>query len=59
MRISFTLSVCVPYYELCESRRADEIESVVFNGFVSAINKANGLKEMKCIISLQVAKENS
>ena len=51
-------SICLrSIYELCVSKRADEIKSVVFNGFVSAINKANGLKERKCILSLQVAKE--
>lgn len=51
-------SVCLrSIYELCVSKRADEIKSVVFNGFVSAINKANGIKERKCILSLQVAKE--
>ena len=31
--------------------------SVVFNGFVTAINRANGIKERKCILSLQVPKE--
>ncbi|MBR5177073.1 MAG: restriction endonuclease [Bacteroidales bacterium] len=51
-------SICLrSIYELCVSKRADEIKSVVFNGFVSAINKANGLKERRCILSLQVAKE--
>lgn len=51
-------SICLrSIYELCVSKRADEIKSVVFNGFVSAINKANGIKERKCILSLQVAKE--
>lgn len=51
-------SICLrSIYELCVSKRADEIKSVVFNGFVSSINKANGLKERKCILSLQVPKE--
>lgn len=55
---SLIYSICLrSIYELCVSRRADEIKSVVFNGYVSAINKANGLKERKCIISLQVAKD--
>ena len=51
-------SICLrSIYELCVSKKTDEVQSIVFNGFVSAINKANGLKERKCILSLQVAKE--
>ena len=51
-------SICLrSIYELCVSKKTDEVKSIVFNGFVSAINKANGLKERKCILSLQVAKE--
>lgn len=51
-------SICLrSIYEVCVSKRADEINSIVFNGFVSAINKANGLMERKCILSLQVVKE--
>lgn len=55
---NFIYSICLrSIYELFVSKRADDIKSVVFNGFVSAINKANGLKERKCILSLQVTKE--
>ena len=51
-------SICLrSIYELCMSKKADEIQSIVFNGFVTAINKANGLKERKCILSLQVPKD--
>lgn len=51
-------SICLrSIYELCVSKKADVVKSIVFNGFVSAINKANGLKERKCVLSLQVPKE--
>lgn len=51
-------SICLrSIYELCVSLKADSFEAVVFNGFVTVINKATGLKERKCILSLQVPKE--
>ena len=51
-------SICLrSIYELCVSKRSGEFSLVVFNGFVSAINKANGLMERNCILSLQASKE--
>lgn len=51
-------SICLrTIYELCVSAKADIFKAVVFNGYVTAINKANGLRERKCILSLQVAKD--
>ena len=51
-------SICLrSVYEVCVTKKADDIMSVVFNGFVTAINRANGIKERKCILSLQVPKE--
>lgn len=51
-------SICLrSIYELCVSKKADSFGAVVFNGFVTAFNKATGLKERKCILSLQVPKE--
>ena len=50
-------SICLrSIYEVCVAKKADDIQSVVFNGFVTAINRANGIKEHKCILSLQVSK---
>lgn len=51
-------SICLrSIYEVSVSKKAEDIKSIVFNGFVSAINKATGLKERKCIMSLQVPKD--
>ncbi len=51
-------SICLrSIYEVCVSKKATDIMSVVFNGFVTALNKASGIKERKCILSLQVNKE--
>ena len=51
-------SICLrSVYEVCVAKKADSIKSVVFNGFVTAINRANGIKERKCILSLQVSKD--
>ena len=51
-------SICLrSIYELCVAKNTDSVKSVVFNGFVTAINRANGIKERKCILSLQVSKE--
>lgn len=55
---SLLYSICLrSIYEVCISKKSTSIESVVYNGFVSSINKATGLKERKCILSLQVPKE--
>lgn len=51
-------SICLrTIYELCVSEKASSFDAVVFNGFVTAYNKATGLKERKCILSLQVPKD--
>lgn len=51
-------SICLrSVYEVCVAQKAEDITSVVFNGFVTAINRANGIKERKCILSMQVSKE--
>lgn len=51
-------SICLrSVYEVCVAKKTDVIKSVVFNGFVTAMNSANGIKERKCILSLQISKE--
>ena len=51
-------SICLrSIYEISIAQKAESIHSIVFNGFVTAINRANGIKERKCILSLQVSKE--
>lgn len=51
-------SICLrSVYEVCVSKKAENIGMVVFNGFVTAINRANGISERKCILSLQVSKD--
>ena len=51
-------SICLrSVYEVCVAKKADVIKSIVFNGFVTALNRANGIKERKCILSLQISKE--
>jgi restriction system protein len=43
-------------YELFQSDVIDSIDSISFNGWVNAINKANGKRENNCILSIQVKK---
>jgi restriction system protein len=43
-------------HELFEADKANALESVSFNGWVRAINRAIGKEENNCIISLQVKK---
>ncbi len=43
-------------HELFEADKANALESVSFNGWVRAINRATGKEENNCIISLQVKK---
>ena len=51
-------SICLrSVYEVCVFKEAENIGMVVFNGFVTAINRANGISERKCILSLQVSKD--
>ena len=51
-------SICLrSIYELFATDRNDELEYIVFNGYVTAINKASGRVERKCILSLQVNKD--
>lgn len=44
-------------HELFEADKANALESISFNGWVRAINKATGKEENNCILSLQVKKE--
>lgn len=51
-------SICLrSVYELFFTDVNNSIKAITFNGFVTAINKATGRKERKCILSLQVSKE--
>jgi restriction system protein len=51
-------SICLrSVYEVCAAKNADNIKTIVFNGFVTSINRATGIQEKKCILSLQVSKE--
>lgn len=43
-------------HELFEADEANALDFIVFNGWVSMINKANGKKENNCILSLQTNK---
>jgi len=43
-------------HEIFEADAANAIESVSFNGWVRAINKATGREENNCILSIQVRK---
>lgn len=44
-------------HELFEADKADAIEAVSFNGWVTAINRATGKEENNCILTVQVKKE--
>lgn len=43
-------------HEIFEADKANAIESVSFNGWVNAINRATGNRENNCILSIQVKK---
>ena len=43
-------------HELFEADVANAIDAISFNGWVNAINKANGKRENNCILSIQVKK---
>lgn len=48
-------SICLrSIHEVCVSIKSEAVKTIAFNGFVSSVNKANGLNERKCILSLQV-----
>lgn len=50
-------SICLrSMYEMYIADKDDTLQSVVFNGFVTAINKANGHEQRVCILSLQASK---
>ena len=54
---NFLYSICLrSIYEICISDKFNAIQSVVFNGFVTAINKANGHEQRVCVLSLQASK---
>lgn len=44
-------------HEILEADNADAIETVVFNGWIRAINKGTGKEENNCILSIQVKKD--
>jgi len=43
-------------HELFEADKAEAIDTIAFNGWVSAVNKGTGREENNCILSLQVRK---
>ncbi|MBU0653494.1 MAG: hypothetical protein KKG96_11560 [Proteobacteria bacterium] len=43
-------------HELFQADEAEALESIVFNGWVNAINKATGTKINNCIVSIQTRK---
>ena len=43
-------------HELFEADKAEAIEAVSFNGWIKAINKANGKEENNCILTIQAKK---
>src|SRR5690606_9939823 len=44
-------------HELYEADEPHNIQSIVFNGWVQAINRATGISENACILSVQALKE--
>lgn len=44
-------------HELFEADTIDAIDSIVFNGWVTSVNKATGKSEEACILSVQTTKE--
>lgn len=44
-------------HELFEADTAGALKAVSFNGWVNSVNKATGIEENKCILSLQAKKE--
>ena len=44
-------------HELFEGDTADALDAVVFNGWVTAVNKSTGRDETACILSLQAKKD--
>ncbi|MFC3750299.1 restriction endonuclease [Paenibacillus sp. GCM10012306] len=44
-------------HELFEADKAEAIDAISFNGWVTAINKATGKEENNCILTIQVKKE--
>jgi len=44
-------------HEIFEADTAKAVDAISFNGWVKAINKANGQEENNCILSIQVNKE--
>lgn len=54
--VLYQLSLRVTY-ELYASDYRDLVKSVIFNGWLTDVNKANGNEETNCILSLQTTKE--
>lgn len=44
-------------HELFEADSANAIDAITFNGWINSINKATGLRENNCILTIQVKKE--
>jgi len=44
-------------HEIFEADKASAVDTVVFNGWIRAINKATGKEENNCILSVQVSKD--
>ncbi len=52
-------SICLrSMYEMYTADKDGTIQSAVFNGYVTSINKANGHEQRVCILSLQASKAN-
>jgi len=43
-------------YELFQADQVDMIKSIVFNGWVDAVDKATGANTHPCVMTVQVAK---
>lgn len=44
-------------YELFQADQVDMIKSIVFNGWVNAVDKATGINTHPCVMTVQVAKD--
>lgn len=51
----YQFCMCI-IYDIFSSDSLDHIEAVVFNGYLTDVNKSNGLEETNCLLSLQSEK---
>ena len=45
-------------HELFEADKANALQAISFNGWINSINKATGIRQNACILSIQVKKED-